>query len=65
MALQLYMFIPTHALPTQPPDHLLDAPYEPFLLFLWVCVIVAEVSDTTVSLGIAKIEVDGFGMADM
>ena len=50
---------------TQPPDHLLNPSYEPLLLLLWVGVIIAEVSDASMSLGITKVEVDGFGMTNV
>ena len=50
---------------TQPSDHLFDSSDKPLFFFLWIGVVVAKVCDASVSLGIAKVEVDGLCVADV
>ena len=67
-----HLLIPTHTVHscysynvlTQPPDHLLNSSNKPDLL-LRVGVVIAEVRDASVSLGITKVEVDCLGVADV
>ena len=68
-----HLLIPTHTVHscysynvlTQPPDHLLNSSNKPDLLLLWVGVVIGEIGDAPVSLGITKVEVDCFGVADV